>query len=105
LTRKLDLKRFNVAEMRLIDETNQDDMGRLLGYYIYADTQIWFEGDKVHRTDGPAVISPDGVERWYVNGKEITIDVRGFFGEHNWNPKKGLDMPEKRAAFEAAFCG
>lgn len=90
--------------MRLADETNQDDMGRLLGYYVYADTQIWFEDGNVHRADGPAVISPDGVERWYVRGKEITIDVRSFFNEHKWSAKKGLDTPEKRAAFEAAFC-
>lgn len=93
-----------MAEMRLVDETNQDDMGRLLGYYIYADTQIWFEDGKVHRIDGPAVILPDSVERWYVHGKEITIEVRGFFAEHKWNPKKGLDTPAKREAFEAAFC-
>ncbi len=95
---------MTVAEMKVVDEVNQDDMGRLLGYYVYADTQIWFEDGKVHRADGPAVISPDGVERWYVHGKEITTEMRSFFAAKNWNPKKGLDKPEKLAAFQAAFC-
>ncbi|WP_026606718.1 hypothetical protein [Methylocapsa acidiphila] len=93
-----------MAEVKVVDEVNQDDMGRLLGYYVYGDTQIWFEDGKVHRVDGPAVISPDGVERWYLHGKEITTEVRGFFAAKNWNPKKGLDKPEKLAAFEEAFC-
>ncbi|WP_148210648.1 aldehyde dehydrogenase [Beijerinckia indica] len=79
-------------------------MGRILGYYVYADTEIWFEDDKVSRKDGPAVITPDGVERYYVNGKEITVEVRDFFAEHRWNPKKALSTPEKVAAFQEKFC-
>ncbi|WOJ91437.1 aldehyde dehydrogenase [Methylocapsa polymorpha] len=90
--------------MKLVDEANQDDMGRVLGYYVYGDTKIWFEDGKVHRADGPAVISPDGVERWYLRGKEITIDARSFFSANKWSVKKGLDTPEKLAAFQAAFC-
>jgi hypothetical protein len=93
-----------VAEKRLVDDANQDDMGRLLGYYIYAGSEVWFEDGTVHRADGPAVILPDGVERWYIKGKEITIEVRSFFNTHKWNPKKGLDKPEKLAAFQEAFC-
>lgn len=92
-----------MAEMRLVDEVNQDDMGRLLGYYIYVESKVWFEDGKVHRSDGPAVITPDGIERWYIHGNEITIDVRSFFNAHKWNPKKGLDRPEKVAAFQEAF--
>lgn len=93
-----------MAEMRLVDEVNQDDMGRLLGFYIYVESEVWFEDGKVHRGDGPAVILPDGVARWYVHGKEITLEVRAFFNTHKWNPKKGLDRPEKLTAFQEAFC-
>lgn len=93
-----------MAEMRLVDEVNQDDMGRLLGYYVYVDTQMWFEDGKIHRTDGPAVVTPDGIDRYYLHGKEITVDVRSFFSAHRWNPQKGLNTPEKIAAFQAEFC-
>jgi hypothetical protein len=90
--------------MRLVDEVNQDDTGRLLGYYIYVDSQVWFEDGKVHRTDGPAVITVDGIERWYLHGKEITLDVRAFLAAHKWSSKRGLDTPEKLAAFKETFC-
>lgn len=93
-----------MPEMQEVDEINQDDMGRLLGYYVYGGTQVWLEDGRVHRSDGPAVISPDGIERWYLDGKEITVDVRSFFAEHRWNVKKGLDTAEKRVAFQDVFC-
>jgi hypothetical protein len=93
-----------VPEIKEVDDINQDDMGRLLGYYVYRETKVWFEDGKVHRADGPAVVSPDGVERWYINGTEITMEVRVFFAEHKWNVKSGLNKPEKLAAFQAAFC-
>jgi len=93
-----------VAEMIEVVEENQDDMGRIVGYYCYVGTQIWFEDGKVHRIDGPAVITLDGVDRYYVKGEEITVDVRKFLIDHKWNPKKGLDRPEKVAAFQEAFC-
>jgi hypothetical protein len=90
--------------MIVVEERNQDDMGRKVGYYVYSDTQMWFEAGQVHRDDGPAVVSPDGVERWYIHGKEITVEVRSFFTANKWNIKKGLDKPEKLAAFRAEFC-
>ena len=93
-----------MPEIKEVDEINQDDMGRLLGYYVFGGTQVWFEDGKVHRADGPAVLSPDGVERWYLHGKEITVDVRLFFTAHKWNIKNGLNKPEKLAAFQEAFC-
>ncbi len=96
--------RVNVSEMIEVDEANQDDMGRIVGYYVYVGTKIWFEDGKVHRTDGPAVITLDGIDRYYVDGKEITVDVRDFLIAHKWNPKKGLDRPDKVTAFQEAFC-
>jgi hypothetical protein len=93
-----------VSEMIEVDEVNQDDLGRKVGYYVYAGTKMWLENKDVHRIDGPAVITPDGIERWYIRGKEITIDVRSFFAENKWKSKQGLDTPEKLAAFEKTFC-
>jgi len=93
-----------VAEKYIVDESNQDDMGRVLGYYVYADTEVWMENGKVSRRDGPAVITPDGIDRYYIDGKEITLDVRDFFAEHRWNPQKQLNKPEKLAAFQEKFC-
>jgi hypothetical protein len=93
-----------VPDVQEVNEENQDDMGRLLGYYVYGGTKVWFEDGKVHRNDGPAVISPDGVERWYIHGAEITTDVRFFFTDHKWNVKKGLNTPEKLTAFQETFC-
>ncbi len=92
-----------MSERVEVVEENQDDMGRIVGYYCYVGTQIWFEDGKVHRTDGPAVITLDGIERFYLHGTEITQDVRQFLAEHKWNPKKGLDRPEKVTAFQEKF--
>ena len=50
-----------MAEMIVIDEPNQDTYSRLAGVYLYQETQVWIENNKVHREDGPAVISPDVV--------------------------------------------
>jgi hypothetical protein len=87
-----------------VDEVNQDDMGRKVGYYVYVGTQMWFEDGQVHRIDGPAVICLDGVQRWYIKGKEITVEVRSFFNANKWKQKAGLDTPEKLSAFQLAFC-
>lgn len=92
-----------MSEMILVEERNQDDMCRKAGCYLYADTQLWLEDNVVHRTDGPAVIFPDGAVRWYFHGKEVTRDVNGFFLENKWPVSKGLDTPEKLALFQARF--
>ena len=92
-----------MAEMIIVEDRNQDDMSRKAGCYLYADTRLWLENDMVHRGDGPAVISPDGVERWYVRGKEITRNVNMFFFENQWSSRRGLDTPEKTARFQTAF--
>jgi hypothetical protein len=92
-----------MAEMIVVEDRNQDDMSRKAGCYLYADTKLWLEDDVVHRGDGPAVVSPDGVERWYIRGKDMTRDVKSFFFEHKWPVQQGLDTPEKIAAFEAQF--
>jgi hypothetical protein len=92
-----------MAEMIVVEDRNQDDMSRKAGCYLYTDTRLWLESGLVHRGDGPAVISPDGVERWYIRGKEITRDVNMFFFENRWPARRGLDTPEKTACFQTAF--
>ena len=92
-----------MAEMIIVEERNQDDMSRKAGCYLYADTRLWLENEVVHRGDGPAVIFPDGVERWYIRGKEMTRDVKTFFFQHKWPVQHGLDTAEKLALFQAHF--
>jgi hypothetical protein len=92
-----------MTTMIVVEERNQDDMSRKAGCYLYADTRLWLENDLVHRGDGPAVIFPDGVERWYVRGKEMTRDVNMFFFRNKWPVQRGLDTPEKIALFQGEF--
>ena len=89
--------------MIVVEDRNQDDMSRKAGCYLYADTRLWLENDLVHRTDGPAVIFPDGAERWYIRGKDVTRDVNNFFYENKWPPRHGLDTLEKVASFRRQF--
>ncbi len=92
-----------MTEMIVVEEHNQDDMSRKAGCYLYADTKLWIDNDLVHRGDGPAVISPDGVERWYIKGKDVTRDVNTFFLSHKWPTRRGLDTAEKITLFQARF--
>jgi len=32
-------------------------------------TKCWFLNDKLHRENGPAVVTSGGVKLWYINGK------------------------------------
>jgi len=92
-----------MTDMIVVEERNQDDMSRKAGCYLYTDTRLWLENDLVHRSDGPAVIFPDGVERWYVRGKNVTRDVNTFFFQNKWPVRLGLDSAEKIALFKIQF--
>lgn len=92
-----------MTEAIIVDEANQDDMSRKAGVFLYADTKLWLDGGDIHRADGPAVLSPDGVERWYLHGKEMTREVKAYFSEQKWSLRAGLDTEEKRAAFVSHF--
>ncbi|HUI22071.1 MAG TPA: aldehyde dehydrogenase [Methylocella sp.] len=89
--------------MTIVDDRNQDDMSRKAGCYLYVETRLWLDNDVVHRSDGPAVIFPDGAERWYIRGKEVTRDVKTYFLENKWPVERGLDTPEKRSLFSSRF--
>jgi hypothetical protein len=92
-----------MSEMTVVDDRNQDDMSRKAGCYLYIDTRLWLDNNDVHRDDGPAVILPDGVERWYIRGKEVTRDVKTYFYQNKWRVEHGLDTLEKRTLFSAHF--
>jgi hypothetical protein len=92
-----------MTDMIVVEDRNQDDMSRKAGCYLYTDTRLWLENGQVHRIDGPAVISPDGVARWYVRGKDVTRDVNTFFFRNKWPTQRGLDTPEKMTSFRAQF--
>jgi hypothetical protein len=86
-----------------VDESNQDAMSRKAGHYVYTGTRLWLEGETLHHIEGPAIVSPDGAERWYVRGKEVTRDVTAFFYENKWSVARGLDTEDKRSLFLARF--
>jgi hypothetical protein len=89
--------------MTVVDDRNQDDMSRKAGCYLYVDTRLWLANDVVHRDDGPAVIFPDGVERWYIRGIEVTRDVKTYFFQNKWRVESDLDTLEKRTLFSSHF--
>ena len=39
-----------------------------------AGTEVWYLNGKVHRTDGPAIIHPEGCALWLRNGKLHRLD-------------------------------
>jgi len=41
----------------------------------------------LHRTDGPAVISADGTQQWWLNGKNITEAVE------KWMKSRAVSWP------------
>jgi hypothetical protein len=92
-----------MTKMIVVEDRNQDDMSREAGCYLYVDTELWLEDDLVHRMDGPAVTFPDGVEKWYLKGRDVTRDMKTLFIKYKWAPQKGLDTPEKMALFQAHF--
>lgn len=49
------------------------------------------------------ILSPDGVERRYVRGKETTAEMKTLFRTNIWDLTKGLDTPAKLSLFKAEF--
>ena len=35
-------------------------------------TKYWFQNDRLHRTDGPAIEKPDGTKDYWINGKQLS---------------------------------
>lgn len=36
----------------------------------------WYKNDLLHCEVGPAIVSPDGIHSWYVNGKFLGSEIR-----------------------------
>ena len=53
-----------------------------------------------HQATGAA---PDGAERWYIHGKEVSRDVNAFFFQNKWSMQRGLNTPQKITVFQAHF--
>jgi len=37
----------------------------------YSGNKFWYQNNKLHRTDGPAIEYANGAKYWYQNGKLI----------------------------------
>jgi hypothetical protein len=86
-----------------VNEYNQDAMSRAAGSYLHTGSQLWLEDGMPHHMEGPALLSPDGAQRWYVFGRDVTRDVRALFHQNQWPVASGLDTAEKRARFRRRF--
>jgi hypothetical protein len=42
---------------------------------------MWYRYGKLHREDGPAIVSADGVRKWYLNDVAMT--------EEEWRERTG----------------
>ena len=55
--------------------TTSEMDSKMIEYKVYPNgTQFWYQNDKYHREDGPAVIWADGSQEWYLNGKRHRED-------------------------------
>lgn len=41
---------------------------------VYGGTREWYQNDKLHRLDGPAIEFADGTRYWYQNGQRHRTD-------------------------------
>jgi hypothetical protein len=86
-----------------VDEYNQEVMSEMAGRFLHTGSQLWLEEGMLHHMEGPALLSPDGGERWYVFGREVTREVTVFFHRNHWSVGAGLDTAEKRTRFRTRF--
>jgi len=50
-------------------------------------TKYWYQNDKVHRVDGPAIEYTDGTKQWCLNGKYHRVDGPAYEnpnGNNSW---------------------
>jgi hypothetical protein len=69
---------------------------------IRADgSQVWCVNGRLHRTDGPAFIHTDGSQEWYLNDRDLTNQITAWMAElditHPFNE-------EHQALFLLTFC-
>ena len=67
--------------------------------YISSDgVKHWFQNGQRHNPDGPAIIYPNGTRRWFINNKEITED-----GFNKWKWKHDQHEALKKASAETGI--
>ena len=67
-------------------------------------TQRWYKNDKLHRTDGPAVLYTNGTQYWYQNGKLHRTDGPSVIyedGTQRWNKNGKLHREDGPAILYA----
>lgn len=55
--------------------------------------KIWMLNGEIHCVDEPAVVYPDGKEKWFIHDNDITKSVEKFMQE--CNVKSIADMDEE----------
>jgi hypothetical protein len=59
---------------------------------------LWYQNNKWHRSSGPAVIYPSGTLEWWINGEDITLEVRKWLARTKWQ-----GTPEQITEFKLRF--
>jgi hypothetical protein len=66
----------------------------------YDNTLDWRKNGKLHRITGPAVIFPNNKHRYWINGTEITKEVKSWLKTRKY---KHPFTPEQQAEFQLTF--
>jgi hypothetical protein len=69
--------------------------------WIGADgTLLWYKNGLKHRTTGPAVIHPNNEHEYWINGVEITSEVKSWLETHQYTYPF---TPEQQVEFTSTF--
>jgi hypothetical protein len=69
--------------------------------FIDANGQlIWWKNDKLHRVTGPAVIYPNNKHQYWINGVDITKEVKFWLKTRKY---KAPFTPEQQVEFTLTF--
>jgi hypothetical protein len=69
--------------------------------YIRADgTLAWWKNDKLHRTTGPAVIRPNNKHEYWINGVDVSKEVKSWLATRQYNYPF---TPEQQVEFTLTF--
>ena len=69
--------------------------------WIRADSTLqWYKNDEWHRTTGPAIIHPNNKHRYWINGVDITKEVKSWLKTRKYRVPFTL---EQQAEFNLTF--
>jgi hypothetical protein len=63
-------------------------------------TLVWYKNDKLHRVTGPAVINPNNKHRYWINGVNVTKEVKSWLKTRKY---KAPFTPEQAVEFTLTF--